>query len=1505
MIPAVVEPRAEPSADDGPLGPASRSESPAARRVPFRVPRAPRAVAVLVLAAAALLGSAPEARAQTPQIALSYVPDKIFRQFPEEVGEVAVELRAQTDGAVPPVGDFAVYVDAKDGTAIVHKDFRAFAQTFADAYTFRAQNFVLEGGHYVHTVSKDLEIINDATTEKTERFTIEVDASALPAHVTAPRNGGVVTIELRDSDVTMVSITCGQAEEGEGILATISLDKPVAYPWNIIATQKQGEARASTDYGFLADVVLFAVGETEKTLIIQTTEDEVDEPDETFEFLAEAVGLNDGIQPQRITTPCTILDDDGAPEAPRDVRPAAGDGAVTVQWTSNGDGAAPLLRHEYRLRSQQDAWVAISDSGEGEANDGEYTIANLENGESAIVYLRAVNEDGAGRSSKAVTVVPQSGAPGAPTNFGAVRVSDREIRLSWTEPRAGPGIAILGYNIESSEDGVDWSGSSATVDAGTTVWTMPDLGPNRTEHYRIRTLFRRGDDESDALAHGVSPHSMVKAASTGLPVIRVGDAQGTEGVDDAVVFTVTLSRPVLVDETISVDFATVSGTAEAYSDYDPQRGTLRFDPGETEGTISVPIVNDPQEDSGEIFYLLLESPSGAIIEDGEAIGTILNTEGEVPSVSPDPLTGFTLVDASTDTEIGAVADGAAFTLPDPAAGSYGFVAQTAADAEVGSVRLALAGATSSSSVEGVAPYSLYGDDGTNAHGEGLPAGSYTLTATAYAEAQGGGAALQTLEASFTVDAEAPLPPAEPLTASFSGMPAEHDGESTFTFSLTFSEEPEDLSFRTLRDEAFDISGGAVRKAPRQQQGSNQAWTIHVEPSGRGAVSIVLPATTDCGASGAICTGDGRPLSNAPSGTVGGPAGLSVADARAEENTDPTIDFTVSLDRAAAGTVTVGYATVDGTATAGADYTAASGTLTFQAGARTQTVAVTLLDDTHDEGEETFTLALSNASGAAIADGEATGTIENSDPMPRALLARFGRAAAVHVVEHVEERLQAPREPGFRGRFAGRELRKGMEREIALGFLNQLGGSAGVNPAGGGTLGSLSGMSGLGGGAGLGMAAATGPLGGAGLGALGGGVGLGSMSAGAGPGGPLAGRGLLQMGLGGGDLLTGSAFALNRETGSGGILSFWSRGARSSFHGREGALALNGDVRTTMVGADYAKGRLVAGLSLARSQSLGGYSTETAGQVESAVTGLYPWVGYKVTDRVSVWGVTGYGAGALLLTPGAGAPLESGLSMAMTAGGARGDLIAGGAGGFELAFKADALWVGTGIEGVDGPTGRLAATEAAVTRFRTGLEGSRDFALGGVLLLKPLVEVGLRHDGGDAETGAGMDIGGGVMVSSPSSGLSVDVRLRMLVAHQAEGFRERGMSLSLSYNPTPSTPLGFAAKVAPSWGGQATGGAQALWGRETMAGLANGGFASGNRLDGEVGYGLPVGSRFVGTPRVGLTTSEYGRAYRLGYGMTLLERGALGFELGVDAQRRENPDAGAADNGVLGRATVRW
>ena len=284
----------------------------------------------------------------------------------------------------------------------------------------------------------------------------------------------------------------------------------------------------------------------------------------------------------------------------------------------------------------------------------------------------------------------------------------------------------------------------------------------------------------------------------------------------------------------------------------------------------------------------------------------------------------------------------------------------------------------------------------------------------------------------------------------------------------------------------------------------------------------------------------------------------------------------------------------------------------------------------------------------------------------------------------------------------------------------------------------------------------------------------------------------------------------------------------------------------------------------------------------------------------------------MLRPGAETPIETGLSMAMAAGGGRGQILGGGE-GFGLAFKADALWVGTRTDESNGPAGRLRGTSAAVNRLRTALEGSQSMELGGRMALTPSVEVGIRQDGGDAERGTGMDVGAGLVFADAVTGLSVDVRVRTLVVHQAEGFAERGVSISVSYNPTPSTPLGFTARVSPAWGGDAMSGAEALWGRESMVGMShdplmNGG---GQRLDTEVGYGLPIGSRFVGTPRAGVRTSEYGRDYRTGYGMQVLEQGELNLQLGVDAERRESPmfhlqeQSGGTDQRALGHATVQW
>ena len=157
-----------------------------------------------------------------------------------------------------------------------------------------------------------------------------------------------------------------------------------------------------------------------------------------------------------------------------------------------------------------------------------------------------------------------------------------------------------------------------------------------------------------------------------------------------------------------------------------------------------------------------------------------------------------------------------------------------------------------------------------------------------------------------------------------------------------------------------------------------------------------------------------------------------------------------------------------------------------------------------------------------------------------------------------------------------------------------------------------------------------------------------------------------------------------------------------------------------------------------------------------------------------------------------------------------------------------------------------------------------------------------------------------------TGLAVDVRVRMLVLHEAEGFRERSVSMSVGYDPTPQTPLGPTARLAPSWGGPATGGAEALWSGGPLGRLgAYGTAGAAGRVDAELGYGLSVGSKLVGTPRMGFGTSAHGRDYRLGYGLGLIEADDVRFAVGVDAQRREGAMAEGADNAVLGRATVQW
>ena len=212
------------------------------------------------------------------------------------------------------------------------------------------------------------------------------------------------------------------------------------------------------------------------------------------------------------------------------------------------------------------------------------------------------------------------------------------------------------------------------------------------------------------------------------PVIRVADVEATEGDDTEMLFRVMLESA--SSGTVTVNYATADGTAVAGEDYTATSGTLTFAPGETEKTVAVAIIDDTVEDSGETFRLLLSDPSGATLEDGEAIGTIRNTEGSVSEPSGGDLpantttTGAVAVGDSATGEIGPAADIDWFEVELVAGKTY---------------RVDLKGSTSGAGTLGD-PYlrGIHDVDGNLIHGTGDDDGGYRHNSLVYYTPDAGG-----------------------------------------------------------------------------------------------------------------------------------------------------------------------------------------------------------------------------------------------------------------------------------------------------------------------------------------------------------------------------------------------------------------------------------------------------------------------------------------------------------------------------------------------------------------------------------------------------------------------------------------------------------------------------------------------------------------------------------------------------------------------------------------------
>ena len=443
-----------------------------------------------------------------------------------------------------------------------------------------------------------------------------------------------------------------------------------------------------------------------------------------------------------------------------------------------------------------------------------------------------------------------------------------------------------------------------------------------------------------------------------------------------------------------------------------------------------------------------------------------------------------------------------------------------------------------------------------------------------------------------------------------------------------------------------------------------------------------------------------------------------------------------------------------------------------------------------------------------------------------------------------------------------------------------------------------------------------------------------------------------------ELILGSAFTLRAgaEDGEGPAYTAWGRVARETFGaevdaaGRE-RLALDGEVTTGLLGVDAEWEGLLAGVVLSRSRGAGTYrggggtgdggagaSRSTtgdgdgdrgsgnggsgdggsggsgAGTAESALTGVYPYARLALGPRVSAWAVAGAGSGELTLNPPGSEVLETGTSLTLGALGVEGQVLDGtGAGGVSLNVRTDVLWMRTRSEAMTDPRARrLAQADGDVTRLRLLLRTERAFSFEGGATFTPSGEMGLRHDGGDAETGTGVELGLGLRYGAGA--LTAQGRFRALVAHEADGYEEWGASASVRYGAGESG-RGLTLELAPEWGRTGSA-AEQLWSARAAGDLVTGDtFEAPGRLRADLGYGFGLGSGLgdglwgglggrdsVLTPYTGLALGDGGsRQWRFGVRWQLGAHATAGLE----ATRDAGAGGGEPADALALRAAVRF
>ncbi len=864
-----------------------------------------------------------------------------------------------------------VHFATANGTAVAPADYSPIGGvlTFTPAETTRTVTVNVNG---------------DTIVEPDETFFVTLSS---PTNATIAGAQGIGTIHdddavpaLSASDVTVVEGTGGTTDA----IFTLTLSSPSAQTITVDYSTSDVTATAGSDYIATSGVVTFAPHAVSQTIRVLILGDTTHEPDESFlltltnpvnvtlsDTHLTAVIEDDDPQPQISIADVSVIEGNGGPttavQVPVTLSHASSE-AVTVRYATEDDTAFAGVDYESATGTvtfapgETSSTIEIRIVGDLFAEPVESLRITLSEPTGATIL----------DSTGVVTIIDDDGTPAASINDVTVVEGDDGIvdaLFTVTLSVASAEHIALDYATadQSATAGTDYLAASGTLtfDPGAISKTIvvQVLGDTVVEPNETFVV----DLTSSGLAHIADGQGMATIVDDdSKPVLSLTGAaaiEGNSGTSD-LLFAATLSAPSA--RTITVEYATADGSATA-GDYITTRGTLTFAPNVTSQTIAVPIVGDTIDEPDETFLLNLSNPTNVLLAESLATGRITDDD-------PTPLIAIadsSVVETNGGTSIMHFPVTLSNASSQPVQMTWSTVDGTAVAgtdyvAQIGQVLTIAPGALSASiAVEVIgdtiaepnetftvqlagASNATFADDraeGTIFDDDGVP--QLILRDLTVAEGNDG-----TSEARLEVVLSHAS--SESVLVHF----ATEDG--TATAGADYESSAGVLTFaagETAKDIPVRIVGDRVP-----------------EPIEFLVVTLLDPAGATIADSQAVLT-----IIDDDGGAISTPS-LFVLDTAVVEGHSGTVpaSFVVFLSGSSSEPVTVGYSTADGTARAGSDYTARSGTLTFTPGTTFVNVTVPVLGDRSVEPTETFRLRLENPVNATIAVGSATGTIVNDD-----------------------------------------------------------------------------------------------------------------------------------------------------------------------------------------------------------------------------------------------------------------------------------------------------------------------------------------------------------------------------------------------------------------------------------------------------------------------------------------------------------------------------------------------